>query len=356
VKLLIVDALFPCRSRVASLLTAWRRSARKLFNIGALVVLLGSPSAWAFDYTRYEATDLDVLMAQPRPRSGVDIYRTRPLKLKVTLVSYAEGCLTSLLNKSMITAGVPKAQVDTLQVTSCIKVRSPKGMELRMFIQDVVASFLPKEVPLGSPVTLLAIHVFTTAEGPGLLVNEFVTEAGDPAKSASSPGQAAKGSEPPCGCGTADFHPGVDMTNDKAGAPVQAVDDGIVIKVEEDEQASVDAPNIGRCGRYIVVKHSYPNGHSAFTRYAQLGRIAGADGRPIAAGMRVRKSDKIGEVGSSKILHFELRPVAPGGMEQGADWTARYGADPAMEWSRYQAVDPQTFDPDTFGGKRSGGK
>lgn len=181
-KVRTIDAPSPCGSLVASLLTAWRGAARKLFNIGALVVLLGSPVAWGFDYTRYEAIDLDALMAQPRPRSGVDIYQARPLKLKVTLVSYAEGCLTSLLNKSMIKAGMPKAQVDTLQVTSCIKVRSAKGGELRMFIQDVVASFLPKEIPLGSPVTLLAIHVFTTAEGPGLLVNEFVTEAAiDPA-------------------------------------------------------------------------------------------------------------------------------------------------------------------------------
>jgi hypothetical protein len=163
-------------------LLTWPGFARSLFSIAALVVLLGSPAARGFDYTRYEAADLDGLMAQPRPRSGVDIYRTRPLKLKVTLVSYAEGCLTSLLNKSMITAGVPKAQVDTLQVTSCIKVRSAKGKEIPMFIQDVVASFLPKEVPIGSPVTLLAIHVFTTAEGPGLLVNEFVAEAAiDPA-------------------------------------------------------------------------------------------------------------------------------------------------------------------------------
>jgi hypothetical protein len=177
-----IDAPSPCRSLVASLLTAWRGSARKPFNIATVVILLGSPAAWGFDYTRYEATDLDALMAQPRPRSGVDIYSARPLKLKVTLVSYAEGCLTSLLNKSMVTAGLPKAQVDALQVTSCIKVRSAKGKELRMFIQDVVASFLPKEVPLGNSVTLLAIHVFTTAEGPGLLVNEFLAEAGgDPA-------------------------------------------------------------------------------------------------------------------------------------------------------------------------------
>jgi hypothetical protein len=49
-----------------SLPTAWRGSTRGLFNIAAMVVPLGSPSAWAFDYRRYEATDLDALMAQPR--------------------------------------------------------------------------------------------------------------------------------------------------------------------------------------------------------------------------------------------------------------------------------------------------
>jgi hypothetical protein len=36
------------------------------------------------------------------------------------------------------------------------------------------------------------------------------------------------------------------VTNDTAGAPVRAIDDGIVVKVEQDEQASVDILNIGR--------------------------------------------------------------------------------------------------------------
>jgi murein DD-endopeptidase MepM/ murein hydrolase activator NlpD len=108
-------------------------------------------------------------------------------------------------------------------------------------------------------------------------------------------------------------------------------------------------PKIGRCGRYVVIKHSYPNGHVVFTRYAQLGRIVDADGRPIVPGTRVKKSDKIGEVGSSKILHFEIRPIAPGTIEHDAGWAARYGADPTMEWSRYQPVDPRTFDSEAFG-------
>jgi murein DD-endopeptidase MepM/ murein hydrolase activator NlpD len=311
-----------------------------------LVVLLGAPPARGFDYARYQATDLDALIAQPRPARGVDIHRALPLKLEVTLVSYAESCQTELLRKTMVTAGFSKDQLDGLQVMGCIKVRSAQGKELRIFIQDVVSSFLPREVPLGSPVTLFAIHVFTAPEGPGLLVNEYATKAADdPAKSSSD--QGANGA--PCGCGTADFHPGIDVTNDAAGAPIQAIDDGIVVKIEQDEQAAVDVPKIGRCGRYVVIKHSYPNGHVVFTRYAQLGRIVDADGRPIVPGTRVKKSDKIGEVGSSKILHFEIRPVAPGTIEQDAGWAARYGADPTMEWSRYQPVDPRTFDSEAFG-------
>jgi hypothetical protein len=66
--------------------------------------------------------------------------------------------------------------------------------------------------------------------------------------------------------------------------------------------------------------------------------------------MRVKREDEIGEIGGSKILHFEIRPVDPATMDKSPEWTARYGSDPTMEWSRYQAVDPQTFDLDSFGG------
>ena len=51
---------------------------------------------------------------------------------------------------------------------------------------------------------------------------------------------------------------------------------------------------------------------------------------------------------SNSDLLIDPSPLASS-LENSADWTARYGADPAMEWSRYQPVDPRTFDPDTFG-------
>jgi hypothetical protein len=63
------------------------------------------------------------------------------------------------------------------------------------------------------------------------------------------------------------------------------------------------------------------------------------------------KNDKIGEVGSRKTLHFEVRPVEPATMDGSADWLRRYGADPTMEWSRFHPADPATFNFETFGGK-----
>jgi hypothetical protein len=127
------------------------------------------------------------------------------------------------------------------------------------------------------------------------------------------------------------------------------MDDGVVVRVEQDEQASVDAFGIGRCGRYVVLKHSYPNGRVVFTRYAQLGRIAGTGGRPIAADATVKKNDKIGELGPTKTLHLELRPITPATTQTDAAWQARYGNDPSMDWSRYDPVDPTKFDAAVFG-------
>jgi hypothetical protein len=336
----MAGALFDCKTYVAPALRRVRLGI-------ALVALVATP-ALAFDFARYQAADLDDILMQPRPKSGLDLNDAKPLRLEVKLVSYGETCAVQSIPPAMMMLGFAKEQIDGVQATRCIKVRSAKGKEALLFIQDVVRAHLPGEVPLGSPLTLFAIHLFTTPQGPGLLVNEFEAPKSDKASGAAA---AANKTEmnPPCGCGTPEFHPGVDFTADKAGAPVQAMDDGVVVRVEQDEQASVDAFDIGRCGRYVVLKHSYPNGRVVFTRYAQLGRIAGTGGRPIAAGATVKKNDKIGELGPTKTLHLELRPITPATTKTDAAWQARYGNDPTMDWSRYDPVDPTKFDAAVFG-------
>ena len=320
-------------------------AALQRLHLAAMLVALAATPALAFDFARYQAADLDEILAKPRPQSGLDLYQANPLRLEVKLISYGETCAVQAIPQTMRMLSFDKAQIDGVQVTRCIKVRSAKGKEALLFIQDVVRAHLPGEVKLGGSVTLFAIHLFTTPEGPGLLVNEF-----EAPKAAGATDKTAM--NPPCGCGTPEFHPGIDLSNDTEGAPIRAVDDGVVVRVEQDEAASVDAFGIGRCGRYVVVKQSYPNGRVAFTRYAQLGRIAGRDGRPIEVGATIRKNDRIGETGPSKTLHFEIRPVAPGGTRTDAAWQARYGNDPSMDWSRYDPVDPKTFDADVFGDRK----
>jgi hypothetical protein len=165
-----------------------------------LAMLLGMLPAFGFDYDRYETTDLDALLAQHRPRAGLDTFPAMALKLDATLVSYAEPCPTGLLSRVMTMVGVTV----NAKISRCIRVRSAKGAQLRVFIQDQVSDFLRKEIPLGHPLTLFAVHLYTTPEGPGLLVNEFQSAAGHAAKSAAAT----------CGCGTPDFHPGLDFTNE----------------------------------------------------------------------------------------------------------------------------------------------
>ena len=141
-------------------------------------------AAWGFDFERYQATDLDELMEKKRPQTGVDLLSARPLKLSVALASYGEACNTAFLKRMMIVIGLPKEMVEGTTITRCIKARSANGKVVPLFIQDRVSEFLPKEIPLGSPLTLFVIHVFTAPDGPGLLVNEFLAANAGPGNTA----------------------------------------------------------------------------------------------------------------------------------------------------------------------------
>jgi murein DD-endopeptidase MepM/ murein hydrolase activator NlpD len=307
-------------------------------RLATFLLLLAAAPAWGFDFARYEIADLDALLEHRRPETGVNIYQGQPYRLTVTLLSHGEPCDTGLVKRALVAGGIPKAAIDGTAMTQCIKVRSGRNKDVRLYIQDLVASHLPAEAPLGRPITLYALHAFTGSDGPGLVVSEF--RARNPARLAADPAGN-------CGCGWANLHPGTDYSAPE-GTAVRASADGVVVKVEDDEHAVVETPTAGHCGRYIVIKHTYPNGRAAFTRYAELGRSTGADGKPLAVGARIATGEKIGEVGSAKTLHFELRPVEPGAMDTSPAWTQRYARDPAMEWSRYPPVDPAAFDLKAF--------
>lgn len=138
-----------------------------------------------------------------------------------------------------------------------------------------------------------------------------------------------------CTCGTIKFHSGVDWTA-PAGTPIPVAEAGTVIAVEPDENVVDYKGGAGFCGRYVVVLHKFPNGKSAYSRYAQLGNILGKDGKPIRVGQVVAKGQAIGRVGRLGLFHFEVRPFSNGN----------------TAWTSVSTADPSSFDFEEFGRKK----
>ncbi len=321
----------------------------RLSALAAATLLFLGGAASAFNYSHYQPEDLDVLMDRKPPEgNGVDVFPVRHIRLEVTLAAPAVPCAVTLASRTktdflkwaMLTSGIQQEWIDRVAITHCIQVKSPKGKTLPIFIQDALVESLAKEVSPGGKLTLFAMLVYFEQSGPGIIINEFVSQQTD----------TGQNSGKDCGCGR-DFHSGLDYSAPE-GTAVPVMADGIVVRVEQDEAADVDVPSAGKCGRYVVVKHTYPNGRSAYTRYAQLGRLVGSDGKPIILGQQVKAKDKIGEVGSQGRFHFEVRPIEKAAADQTPKWTQLYGANASMEWSRYSVVDPQKFDDDVYGGKK----
>ena len=126
-----------------------------------------------FNYARYQPADLDEVLGRRRPADGADLHRAVPMKIVVTLDAYGEACPVGFLMKTLKMQGI---RLNDVPVTRCIKVRSAKNQLVQLFIQDRVSEFLPKEVPLGSALTLFVVHLYTTSDRVGLLVNEFSTD------------------------------------------------------------------------------------------------------------------------------------------------------------------------------------
>jgi hypothetical protein len=149
----------------------------KLTTILCLAAFATVAGAQGFDFASYKPGDLDDILAMPRPKTGADMGNLQKFALAVTLESYAEtGCaMAKLLKFSMTTLPTvyPKGFVDSLSMSKCIKVKSPKGATFPLAIQDKVADFLPDEVPLGTEIKLYCVLVLVSADGPGLVVSEF---------------------------------------------------------------------------------------------------------------------------------------------------------------------------------------
>jgi hypothetical protein len=310
---------------------------RLLSHLAGIGLILLATEAFAFDYDRYKPADLDAIASRKPSGPGADVFRGEPYRLDVTVVSQAAPCATGFLKRSMIMMGIGhKDAPGGIPISNCVKVRTAKGKELLLYIQDVLTEPLAKEVPAGKQVTLYAVLMFLSQDGPGILINEFSAKE-------------ERKAENDCGCGK-DFHSGPDYSA-RPGTPIPVLAEGTIVRIEQDEQAVVETTTAGRCGRYVVIKHSFSNGRVAYSRHAQLGRLVGKDGKPLVVGQKVGNDDTAGEVGAQGRFHLEVRPVDEAKMDRSPEWAQRYAADASMEWSKYFPVDAEKFDPDAYGGK-----
>ena len=144
---------------------------------GALLIMPGTGAAATFDYPSYQAADLDVL-ARRKPQLGIgaDIPSVQSVRFDVTLVAQADECPTRYLKWAMRKSGIAKDAVAGTKVTRCIEVKSAKGRQYPLFIQDALADSLAKDVKPGGNLTVYGSLVYFAARGPGIVVNEYATE------------------------------------------------------------------------------------------------------------------------------------------------------------------------------------
>jgi len=160
-------------------------SVARLAWIAASLLLFFILPAQSFDYSKYKTVDLDELMDRPRPKVGVDIFNSQYYKVTGALAAYGEPCQTGMLTNGMMVGGIPKATIDAVPITRCIKVRTAKGRVVSLYIQDAVSNVLPKEVALGGSVTFYVLRVFADPDKQGILINEYDADDGAAAKQRS---------------------------------------------------------------------------------------------------------------------------------------------------------------------------
>src|SRR5579871_1130449 len=153
------------------------RNPARLSAVAGLALVLGTAAAAAFDYPSYQAADLDQLARRkPQLGLGADIPSVQSVRFDATLVEQADECPTKYLKWAMKKSGIAKDAIAGTPITRCITVKSAKGREYPLFIQDALAGPLAKDIQPGGKLTVYGSVVYFAARGPGIVVNEYSTE------------------------------------------------------------------------------------------------------------------------------------------------------------------------------------
>jgi hypothetical protein len=133
----------------------------------------------SFPFASYPTADIDQLIENDivhkhDKSNGVDIWTPfRKVHVTAKLLEYPKACDNAFLGRAL---ALNKVSLQSLPpITTCIRIKSHKGNEQTVFIQDQVGEFLSKEVKIGGSVDLYAIYVFanTVSNRLGMVVNEF---------------------------------------------------------------------------------------------------------------------------------------------------------------------------------------
>jgi hypothetical protein len=135
--------------------------------------------AQGFPWDSYKAVDIDSIyetdMKQESTASaGQKIWSPlRKLHFTSALIGYPESCKLGNLGYALTVNGVSLKSLPP--ISTCIRLKSSKGREFSVFIQDQVGSFLPKEIKLGEQVDIYAAYIFAdeVSKGLGMIVNEY---------------------------------------------------------------------------------------------------------------------------------------------------------------------------------------
>ncbi|MBA4381966.1 MAG: hypothetical protein C0406_05310 [Sideroxydans sp.] len=133
----------------------------------------------SFPFASYPAADLDLLIKtdivnKHDKSNGVDIWSPfRKIHVTAKLLEYPKACNNAFLGRALAVSNVSLQNLPP--INTCIRIKSRKGNEQNVFIQDQVGDFLSKEVRIGGTVELYAIYVFanTVSNTLGMVVNEF---------------------------------------------------------------------------------------------------------------------------------------------------------------------------------------
>jgi hypothetical protein len=135
--------------------------------------------AQGFHWDSYKAEDIDSIyesdMKLESPSgAGQKIWSPlRKLHFKSALLAYPQSCKLNNLGYALSVNGVSLQNLPP--ISTCIRLKSPKGREFSVFIQDQVGSFLPREVKLGEQVDLYVAYIYADeiSKSLGMVVNEY---------------------------------------------------------------------------------------------------------------------------------------------------------------------------------------